>query len=379
MAEATHNFNAGPAALPRAVLERVQAELLDFAGTGISVMEHSHRAEPFEAVIEDARQRIASLYDLPETHEVLFLQGGASQQFAQVPMNFGLGGAYLDTGVWSSKAIAEARTWAGPERAADVTVPWSDQANGFRRCPGFDELGPVPAGAPYLHYTSNNTIYGTQYAAVPRPPAGAAAGPLELGATPLIVDASSDFLSRPLDLRDHALLYAGAQKNAGPSGVTVLLIHKKYSRGFAGDPRVPAILRYRTQAEAGSMYNTPNTFGIYVLGLMAAWVMEQGGLPAMAAAAEAKAHTLYTEVIDAWPGVFTGHAAADSRSRMNVTFTLRDPSAEPLLFDALDRARILGLRGHRSVGGLRASIYNAVPQASVDRLAQVLTDFARGA
>lgn len=370
MADATHNFNAGPAALPQSVLEQVQRELLDYAGTGMSIMAHSHRADTFEAVLAEAKAHIARLYDLPDTHEVLFLQGGASLQFAQIPMNLGLDGAYLDTGVWSAKAIAEARTWAGPE-AHRVKVLWSDAERGYRRTPGRIDLPTAPEGAAYLHYTSNNTIYGTQFHELPTGPTVEAEG-----GTPLIVDASSDFLSRPARFDDHALMYAGAQKNAGPSGVTVLLIHKRYSRGFEGDPRVPAILRYVTQAKADSMYNTPNTFGIYVLGLTAAWAEAQGGLKAMAAAAAEKARTLYEDVIDAWPQVFAGHADLESRSHMNVTFTLRDPAGEGRLFEALDRANIVGVRGHRSVGGLRASIYNAVPQASVDRLAQVLTEFA---
>jgi phosphoserine aminotransferase len=373
MADTTHNFNAGPAALPQSVLEQVQRELLDYNGTGLSIMAHSHRADTFEAVLADAKARLARLYDLPDTHEVLFLQGGASLQFGQIPMNFGLDGAYVDTGVWSAKAIAEARTWAGAE-AHRVKVLWSDAEGGYRRTPRPEDLPAAPAEAAYLHYTSNNTIYGTQFHALPSgPPVPAKGG------TPLIVDASSDFLSRPARLDDHALMYAGAQKNAGPSGVTVLLIHKRYSRGFEGDPRVPAILRYVTQAKADSMYNTPNTFGIYVLGLTAAWAEAQGGLSALATLAATKANTLYAGVIDAFPGVFAGHAELRSRSHMNVTFTLRDASGEDRLFEALDRAHIVGVRGHRSVGGLRASIYNAVPQASVDRLAQVLTDFARTA
>ncbi len=359
MAKRKHNFNAGPSALPLPVLEQVQAELLDFDGQGLSIMEMSHRTPVFEGVLGRARDALIRLYGLPDSHEVMFLQGGASLQFAQVPLNLGSGGAYIDTGTWSSKAIKEANT------IGHGAVAWSSKADGFTAVPQPGEALAVPDGAPYLHYTSNNTIYGTQFHHVP-----------EAG-VPLVADLSSDILSRPLDVGAHGLIYAGAQKNAGPSGVTVLLIDRRYSRAFHGAPTVPHILRYVTQAEKDSMYNTPNTFGIYVLALVAEWVEAQGGLTAMAARAEAKARTLY-DVIDAYPGVFTGHAARHSRSLMNVTFTLVDPTRQAALLAAADAADIIGIKGHRSVGGLRASLYNAVAPASVDRLAEVLEAFAKG-
>lgn len=367
MAEHVHNFNAGPAALPPEVLDTVQRELKDLRGSGISILSHSHRAATFEGVLEEAKQRIAALYALPASHEVVFLQGGGSLQFAQVPMNFGLGGSYLDTGRWSSRAFEEAQTWAQGQALQPQRL-WSSEAQNYQHVPQRPtDYAACAPDSPYLHYTSNNTIYGTQYQRLPeRRPHD----------PPLICDASSDFLSRPMAIEQHALIYAGAQKNAGPSGLAVLLIDRQYSRAFHGDPRVPTILRYSTQAKADSMYNTPNTFAIYVLGLTAAWAQAQGGLEALHQQAKAKAGALY-DLIDAWPQVFEGHAQRDSRSLMNISFRLREPQSEAALFEQLDRAQIVGVRGHRSVGGLRASLYNAVSQASVDRLVQLLEDFAR--
>jgi len=355
MSDRKINFNAGPTALPLAVLEQVQANLVNFEGNGLSLMEMSHRSKVFGEVIERSKETLSGLYDLPDTHEVMFLQGGASLQFAMVPMNLGDGGTYLDTGTWSTRAIAEART------LGRAVVPWSDAENGFRRVPQQDTLDELELSGPYLHYTTNNTIYGTQYQYIPK------------ASLPLVADMSSDFISRPVDVSGHDLIYAGAQKNAGPSGIVVLLARKEVVHSFKGDDRVPKIMRYATQAAKGSMYNTPNTFGIWVVGLVAQWVADRGGLAAMADENEAKASALY-QAIDEHP-LLEGHAADDSRSRMNVTFRAQTPAQEAQLLTLASEHGIIGLKGHRSVGGLRASIYNAVPRTSVDALITLLRGF----
>ena len=354
MTERVHNFNAGPAALPFSVLNTVHEQLLNYENYGLSLMEMSHRSKEFQAVIDGAQAALTELYDIPDTHEVMFLQGGASLQFAMIPMNFGAHGNYLNTGTWSTRAIAEARTISSAEEI------WSDAENGFRRVPQDSELA-LQTDARYLHYTSNNTIYGTQYHHIPQT------------TLPLITDMSSDFLSRPMDVSAFDLIYAGAQKNIGPSGVTVLIIKKSISRAFDGDPRVPKILRYQTQAEKGSMYNTPNTFGIWVIKLVAEHVLELGGLAAMDAENQRKADLLYS-VIDEHP-LCTGHASADSRSLMNVTFRMENPEQEQAFLERCSQANMIGLKGHRSVGGLRASIYNAVPSESVAHLCETISHF----
>lgn len=355
MSKRTHNFNAGPAALPLAVLQDVQAELVDYAGLGMSVMEMSHRSPEYEAIINDARDTLTRLYGIPDTHEVLFLQGGASLQFAMVPLNLGSGGAFVNTGTWTSRALAEAR------RIGPATEIWSSKGGGFRAVPGPEVTLTAPDGTPYLHYASNNTIYGTQYQHLPQTD------------LPLVCDMSSDFLSRPIDVSRFDVIFAGAQKNAGPSGVCVVIIKKALSRGFTGAPSTPIILRYQTQAEKGSMYNTPNTFGIYVLGKVARWVEDQGGLAAIHEKNQAKAGALYA-AIDAHP-LAKGHAEPTSRSLMNVTFNLQTPEQEKALLALAKAAGVVGLKGHRSVGGLRASIYNAVPMAAVEAVVTLLNGF----
>ncbi len=358
MSNRKHNFNAGPAALPLEVLEQVQRDLVDFDGNGLSLLEMSHRSAAFDAVIDASRQAIAELYGLPESHEVLFLQGGASLQFAMVPMNFGPGGGYLNTGTWSTKALKEARIIHGRDGADEL---WTDAKGGFRRVPGADATFATEDDTPYLHYTSNNTIYGTQYHHVPQT------------GRPLVADLSSDFLSRPMDLSRFAMVYAGAQKNAGPSGVTVVIANKDVSRNFDGAPDVPNILRYATHADKGSMYNTPNTFGIWLVGLVARWVADQGGLEGIAARNEEKAALLYGAIDKSHR--FSGHAETDSRSRMNVTFRMEHPEHEQAFLLAAAERGMLGLKGHRSVGGLRASIYNAVPLESVQALVELIEQY----
>ena len=354
-----HNFSAGPGALPLSVLEEAQRNLLNHEGLGASLIEMSHRTKPFESVLYAARDTLAELYGLPETHEVLFLQGGAHLQFAMVPLNLGAG-AYVDTGVWAKRAYDEAA------RVGPAWNLWSDAPDNYRHVPGPGVELQAPEGAKYLHYTTNNTIYGTEWHHVPRT------------SLPLVADVSSDFLSRPLDLSRFALLYAGAQKNAGPSGVTIVIARKDVVRTFNGAPTVPLIMRYKIHAENDSMYNTPNTFGVYLVGLVAKWVRENGGLAGMDAAADEKAGRIYS-VLDRYPEVFEPHASIESRSRMNLTFRLRGGAeAEKSLLARADQQRIVGLKGHRSVGGLRASLYNAVPRESVEALARMLEAFAEG-
>ena len=345
MSDRKHNFNAGPTALPLPVLQTVQKELLNYQGHGLSLIEMSHRSPVFEEVIADTRSNLSDLYDIPETHEVMFLQGGASLQFAMVPMNLGSGGVYVDTGTWSTKAAAEA------QRVGEATVAWTSADTGYDRVPGRDSM-PQGEGAAYVHYTSNNTIYGTQYSYEPQV------------AAPLVCDMSSDFISRPVDISGHDLIYAGAQKNAGPAGVTVLIIRKKLSRQFTGASTVPTILRYETQANKDSMFNTPNTFGIWVVGLVARWVKDQGGLEAMAERNAMKAQAIY-ETVENHP-LLTGHAQVDSRSQMNVTFRTPSPEQDKALLRHLDGYDIMGLRGHRSVGAARIHLQCSQPRIRRD-------------
>lgn len=353
----TWNFSAGPAVLPEAVLRRAQEALWDLDGSGIGVLEHSHRGREFMAVLASAEARVRELAAVPDDYDVLFLQGGASTQFFMVPMNF-LGGGTADyavTGVWSEKAAIEAR------RFGTVHEACSSAAAQHTFIPGPAETAWSPAPV-YAHYTSNNTIYGTQWATAPDAPAG----------VPLVCDASSDIFSRPIDVRRHALIYAGAQKNLGPAGVTLVIVRKDLVARGARD--LPAMLQYRTFAANQSMYNTPPTFGIYVLNEVLGWIAQLGGLPAMAARNAAKAALLYAE-LDRSP-VFTGVARADARSQMNVTFRARSPG-EDAAFVAFAAARgLAGLAGYRTVGGMRASLYNAMEPAGVEALVACMQAFA---
>ncbi len=357
------NFSSGPAVLPEPVLRRAQAALWDLAGSGIGILEHSHRGPEFAAVLDDAEARLRRLANVPDSHAVLFVTGSASQHFYMLPMNFLPPGATVDvvhTGVWSGKAIDEARRHGGPTA---VHVAGDASAGGFREIPSTLTWSAAPA---YAHYTSNNTIYGTQWRTPPTPPAG----------VPLMCDASSDFLSRPFDVAAHGLVYAGAQKNLGPSGLTVVLARRDLIAD-AGKGLSP-LLRYQTYAAERSLHNTPNTFAIYVIAEVLAWIEAEGGLAAMAARNQAKAALIY-QAIDESDGAFVGHAATDSRSLMNVTFRGRTPALEEGLLAAAEAADCSGLRGHRSVGGLRASIYNAMPRAGCERLAELIRDAVRRA
>jgi phosphoserine aminotransferase len=353
------NFNAGPAMLPPEVLEQAQAELRDFQGTGMSVMEVSHRAREYEAVNARAEATFKRLLGLGDGYRVLFLQGGASTQFAMLPMNFlpPTGSAdYLLTGAWAEKAYAEAAA-LGQARVAATTA-----AEGFRRVPRPEEidLGPNPA---YVHLTSNETIQGVQWHTFP-----------DVGGRPLVADMSSDILSRPLDASQFALIYAGAQKNLGPSGVTAVLLREGWLA--SANAKVPTMLRYTTHVKNNSLYNTPPTFGVYVLNLVLEWIEKGGGLAVMGERNALKARTVY-EAIDRSGGFYRGHAAPESRSLMNVTFRLPSEALEKQFVAESQAAGMVGLAGHRSVGGIRASLYNAVTPEVCRVLAAFMDDFAR--
>ena len=354
-----HNFGAGPAALPLAVLEQVQAELLDFSGTGMSVMETSHRSKAFGQVMEEAEADLRTLLGLSDDHAVLFLQGGASLQFSMVPANLRVGGAsadYVVTGRWSQAAFKEADK-SGSARAVGSTEP------SFDRIPAQGEIDFDPEAA-YVHFTSNNTIYGTQWSGEPEPPSG----------VPLVCDASSDVLSRPLDISRYGVLYAGAQKNLGPAGIAVVVVRKDLLERTPGG--LPALLDYRLMAEKRSLYNTPPTFAVYVVGRVLKWLLDLGGRTEIGKRNEAKAALLY-DAIDGSGGFYRGHAQPDSRSRMNVTFRLATEDLEKEFLKEAGPADLAGLKGHRSVGGLRASIYNACPVESVQALVDFMADFQR--
>jgi phosphoserine aminotransferase len=355
-----HNFGAGPAVLPLAVLEQVQEELLQHQGTGMSVMELSHRSKAFGDVIAQAEADLRSLLDLSSDYGVLFLQGGASLQFAMVPANLRPAGASVDyvlTGSWSRAAIKEA-TKGGPVRTVGST-----ESSSFDRVPAQGELD-FDSDAAYAHFTSNNTIYGTQWRKEPEP----------LPGVPLVCDASSDALSRPIDIRRYGLLYAGAQKNLGPAGIAVVVIRKDLLERTPGG--LPALMDYRLMAEKKSLYNTPPTFAVYVMSLVLRWIRALGGLEEMGRRNRAKADLLYG-AIDQSGDFYRGHAQPDSRSHMNVTFRLASEELEKKFLKAADEAEIVGLKGHRSVGGIRASIYNACPMESVEALVELMTEFKK--
>jgi len=355
------NFGAGPATLPAEVLEQAREGLLDWQGHGLSVMEMSHRSKEYEAIHGEALAALRRLLAVPEGFAVLLLQGGASLQFAMVPMNLlGAGGSaagadYLLTGSWSKKALADAR------RVGSVRVAASTEDEGFTRLPRPDEIDLDPAAA-YAHVTSNNTIVGTQWRDLP-----------DAGAVPLAIDASSDILARPVPWERVGVLYAGAQKNLGPAGVTLVVVREDLTARAPED--LPAMLDYRRHAAAGSLYNTPPCWSIYVLGLCCRWVEERGGIAAMERAAEERAAILY-DVLDGG-GFYRGTAEPASRSRMNVTFRLPTEELERRLLAEAEAAGMIQLKGHRSVGGLRASLYNAMPREGAEALAALLRDFER--
>jgi phosphoserine aminotransferase len=345
--------------MPMPVLEQAQRELVTLPGVGMSVMEISHRSKTFEDLLNGAIADIRELANIPSNYRLLMLQGGASLQFSMVPMNLLLPGAtadYIDTGTWADKAIKEGK------RVGRVNITGSTKASNYNRIPAADELTLTPDAA-YVHITSNNTIEGTQWHTPP------ATG----NHVPLVADASSDIFSRPVDIGRFGLIYAGAQKNLGPSGVTLVIIREDLlSRSHAD---LPTMLSYKVQSDNNSLYNTPNTFGVYILGLTMKWLKSLGGLTAIARLNERKAQTLYTEVDRT--GFYRGTAEKDSRSLMNVTFRLPSEALEKEFEKAATGAGLDGLKGHRLVGGMRASIYNAFPQEGVDALVQFMREFER--
>jgi phosphoserine aminotransferase len=353
-----HNFSAGPAALPEAVLAQAQQEMLDWQGRGLSVMEMSHRDKAFVEVAETAEQDLRDLLAIPAEYKVLFLQGGATSQFSMVPLNLLRGHAsadYIDTGIWSRKAIQEA------QRYTTVNDAGSTQAQGYTCVPTQGELVLNPDAA-YVHYTTNETIGGVEFDYVP-----------ETGDVPLVADMSSDILARPIDVTRYGLIYAGAQKNIGPAGLTVVIVREDLlGQTVAG---TPTMFDYKVHADAGSMSNTPPTFAWYMTGLVFKWLKAQGGVEAIAQINARKAARLYA-AIDA-SDFYANPIEPRNRSIMNVPFTLADSSLDTLFLQEAEAAGLLNLKGHRSVGGMRASIYNAVPEESVDALVAFMQEFER--
>jgi phosphoserine aminotransferase len=352
------NFSAGPAVLPLAVLEEAQRDLVSLPGVGMSVLEISHRSKTFEAILAQTEADLRALGGVPATHKVLFLQGGASLQFSMVPMNLLTSGAtadYIVTGGWAQKALKEA------QRVGTINVAASTESENFSRLPRPDELK-LTKDAAYVHFTSNNTLFGTQWKTPP-----------DVGGAPLVCDMSSDVLSRPTDFSRYGLIYAGAQKNLGPSGVTLVVIREDLLA--RSSKTLPTMLNYAVHVQNGSMYNTPNTFGIYLMGLVLRWAQAQGGLGEIARRNERKAAKLYAEIDRS--GFYRGTAAKESRSLMNVTFRLATEELEKVFVKESTAAGLDGLKGHRSVGGMRASIYNAFPEEGVDALVEFMREFER--
>jgi phosphoserine aminotransferase len=357
-----HNYSAGPAVLPLPVLERAQAELLDYRGTGMSIMEMSHRSKAFEALLQQTEADLRSLLSIPAGYKVLFQQGGASLQFGMLPMNLrptGLSADYIINGAWGKAAIKDALK-LGPARVAAST-----ESTNFDQVSSPESLDLDPQAA-YLHFTSNETIHGVEYQSEPLPPRG----------VPLVCDMSSDFLSRPVEVSKYAFIYAGAQKNAGPAGVTLVILREDLlERVPAG---LPVMLDYKVQSEGGSMHNTPPCFAIYMTGLVLRWLLDLGGLGEIARRNREKAGLIYT-VIDESGGFYRGHAQPDGRSLMNLTFRLPSEELEQSFVQRAEKEGLTGLKGHRSVGGLRASLYNALPLESAQVLASFMLDFQRKA
>ena len=353
-----YNFSAGPAALPRAVLEQARDELLDWHGSGMSVMEMSHRSKEYLSIAEQAEADLRELLSIAGNYRVLFLQGGATSQFCMVPMNLLRGkqqADYVNTGAWSKKAIAEA------QRYCDVNVVASSEDTGFSSIPAFDSWQ-LNKDAAYLHYTPNETIGGVEFHWIP-----------DSGDVPLVADMSSTILSRPLDVSRYGVIYAGAQKNIGPAGLTVVIVRED----LAGEtiPGTPTMFDYRKHADNGSMLNTPPTYSWYLAGLVFKWLKQQGGVTAIAEVNQRKAQRLY-DAIEA-SGFYSSPVASDCRSWMNVPFTLADAGLDAEFLEQARSAGLLNLKGHRSVGGMRASIYNAMPESGVAALIDFMGEFER--
>lgn len=353
-----YNFSAGPGALPLEVLEQAREEMLNWRGCGMSVVEMSHRSKEFESIINTAEADLRTLLNIPANYKVLFLQGGATLQFTMVPQNLratGQSADYIDTGAWAKAAIKEAKK-SGPVRVAGT----SENTN-YDSAPAHLEFDPQAA---YVHYTSNETIGGVEWPSEPSVTNG----------VPLVCDASSDFISRPIEVNQYGLIYAGAQKNLGPAGVTIVIVREDL---LARTPtNLPLMLDYKVQAENKSLYNTPPTFAIYMVGLVLQWAKRLGGLKAMAARNTRKAQFIY-DAVDHSGGFYRGHAQPQFRSKMNITFRLPDENLEKAFIKESEAAGFSGLKGHRSVGGLRASTYNAFPPEGAEALAQFMREFQR--
>ena len=354
------NFAAGPAVLPVPVLEEAQRDLVSMPGVGVSILEMSHRGKFFEGVLKQAEADIRALAGVPDDYRVLFLPGGASLQFSMVPLNFlpRDGSAdYIVSGAWSQKAVKEAKKVGG------VKIAWTGEAGNFRTVPAQGDLALDPNAA-FVSFTSNETIHGVEFPYVPA-----------TGSVPLVCDTSSDMFSRPIDVGRHALIYAGAQKNIGPAGVALVIVRDEWLKRRVDDPKLATMLNYAVHVENGSMYNTPPVFAIYILGLVMKWLLSIGGLPAIHATNERKAAKLYAEIDRT--GFYRGHADKACRSLMNVTFRLPGEELEAAFAKDAKAAGLDGLKGHRSVGGMRASIYNAFPEEGVDALVQFMREFER--
>jgi len=359
VADRVFNFSAGPAVLPLTVLERARDELLSLPGVGMSVLEISHRSKAFDEILERTLADLGSLMGLGDDHELVLLQGGASLQFAMVPLNLLAGKSaaanYILTGTWGKSGLKEAK------RIGPTHIAWDGEQTGYDRLPAPTDIG-LSENPAFVHITSNETIQGVQWPKLP-----------EVGDAPLVCDCSSDFLSRPIELNRYGLLYACAQKNAGIAGVTAVAIRKDLLE--RSPDSLPTMLDYRTFVSKGSRPNTPPVFAIYVLGLVCDWLLrEVGGLEQMAAQNAAKAALLY-DVLDSSEGFYRGHAAADCRSQMNVTFRLPSPELEQAFLEEASGHGLSDLKGHRSVGGIRASVYNAMPEAGVVALRDFMNDF----
>lgn len=359
MQERIFNFSAGPATLPLTVLQEAQAEFLNYQNTGMSVLEMSHRTKAYEAINTEAETNIKELLGLGDNYRVLFLQGGASTQFAMVPLNFLAAGRtadYILTGSWSEKALEEAKA-LGKTHIAATTADGN-----YRRIPRKEEIK-LSENPVYVHLTSNNTIFGTQWPHFP-----------DFGDIPLIADMSSDILCKSFDAKKFALIYAGAQKNMGPAGVTVVIIRDDLLE--SGQTNIPTMLRYGTHAKNNSLYNTPPTFAVYMVNLVLRWIKDQGGVTGIEKLNRDKAALIY-DAIDQSGGFYQGHAEKGSRSLMNVTFRIANNELESVFIAEATKAGLSGLKGHRSVGGLRASIYNAMPKAGCEALRDFMLEFQK--
>ena len=359
-----YNFAAGPAVLPLAVLEEAQRDLLALPGVGMSVLEVSHRSKAFEAILAECEANIRKLAGIPDNYHVLFLPGGATTQFSMVPLNLlhaGSSADYLVTGAWSDKAVKEAK------KVGAINVAFNDKAENYIRVPRQEELKLTP-GAAYVHVCTNETIHGVEFHQLP-----------DFGAATVVADTSSHMFSRPLDVSKYGVVYAGVQKNLGPAGITLVIIRDDLVKEAAAHPSyalLPIMLQYGIHVENKSLYNTPAAFAIYMVGLTMKWLVGLGGLEAIEKTNVRKAQKLY-DAIDGSGGYYRGHASKESRSRMNVTFRMPNEELEAKFIKEAKAAGFDGLKGHRSVGGLRASIYNAFPEAGVDALIVFMAEFKK--